>query len=85
MNSQYVVIIVHSFEHDTPVYTFGEDYERAKNFLNEKWKEYYDEEVENNSWLDEIDCFCEDEYGKVTWSDGCYTEFILSYTSNPNN
>lgn len=83
METNYVVIIVHSFDGDVPVYAFGNNYDKAINYLKKSWQEYYDCEKENNSHLDESLCFCEGEYGRVTWDDGCSTEFILSYISDP--
>ena len=78
----YAVVVVHSFEEDTPLYLFT-DYEKAKRYLENLWEDYYNEEIANGSDLDEALCYHEDEYAKVTWSDGCRTEFILTYSSKP--
>lgn len=78
----YAVIMYHTFEHDTPTYLF-EEYEDAKDYLKYLWEEYYREELRNHSKLNEERCFYTTEYAKVEWEDKEYTDFILTYTSEP--
>ena len=82
---KYLVIMVHNFENDTPAYEFQEwEYEKAKEYLQKMWEDYYNTEIAEGSWLDESRCYHEDEYAVVTWVDGCRTEFILTFTSKPD-
>ena len=78
----YVVIMIHTFDSDTPAYYFKE-YDRAVKYLQKLWEDYYNEEIANGSWLIESECYHEDEYALVTWADGCQTQFILTYLSEP--
>ena len=80
----FCVIMYHSFDADTPVYVFP-TYEKAKKFFDRTYENYLNEEIANNSELDMDNCFHEDEFAKVTWSDGESTEFILSCTSEPED
>jgi hypothetical protein len=79
----YAVIMVHTFDADTPTVLF-EDYDKAKAYLHWLWKEYYNTEIAEGSLLDKEGCFHDDEYAKVTWTDNEATEFILTYTSEPD-
>lgn len=72
------VIIVQSFDNDTPVYVF-DDHDKARAYMKWSWEECYNTEIAEGSLLDESKCFCEDEYAKITWLDGSYIEFIVSY------
>lgn len=74
------VVIVHSFHSDTPVYEYDTDEEAAK-ALHRHYNEYLAEEKREGSLLNEEECFCEDNYARITWADGCRTEFILSFVS----
>lgn len=74
------VVITHSFDSDTPVYEYDSEEEAVK-ALKRLYTDYYAEEVREGSALVDSECFCEDDYAKVTWADGCVTEFKLSYTS----
>lgn len=82
MEFKYCVVVCHNFDADTPVYLF-DTYEKAVEYLQDFWQEYYNEEIANESEIDESLTFHEDEYAQVTWMDGCYTEFILTATSEP--
>lgn len=80
----YAVITSHSFEADTPTVLFNEDeYDKARAYLHWLWKEYYDTEIKEGSDLIESQCSHDDEYARVTWADGNRTEFVLTYTSDP--
>ena len=78
----YAVIMVHTFDADTPTVLF-EDYDKAKAYLHWLWENYYNTEIAEGSDLNENQCFHEDDYAKVAWADGDATEFILTYTSEP--
>lgn len=80
----FCVIMYHSFDANTPVYVFP-TYEKAKKFFDRTYENYLNEEIENNSELDMDNCFHEDVFAKVTWSDGESTKFILSCTSEPED
>lgn len=79
MKTIYVVVMKHTFDAEVVVYDCGENYEKAKEKLNELWEEYINEEYANSSELTEEECYHEDEYARVTWSDGDYTDFTLTY------
>lgn len=79
----YAVIMVHTFDSDTPTVLF-EDYDKAKAYLHWLWETYYNTEISEGSDLNEEMCFHEDEYAKVTWADDDSTDFILTYVSKPD-
>lgn len=72
----YAVVIHHNFAEDTRVIPFDE-YDKAKAYLHWVWEAYYNEEIDNDSYLNEAECWHEDEIAKVTWTDGCWTYFEL--------
>lgn len=78
MDTKYVVVVKHSFDRSVAVYDCGNQYDKAKNFLRKIWEEYYNEELDNNSDLNENGCFYEEEYARITWGDGCETDFTLT-------
>lgn len=75
------VVISHSFDMDVAVYECDTD-DEANDTLEELYKQYYNEEIENNSSLNEEETalYKEDGWGKITWSDGDYTRFVQAYT-----
>ena len=80
----FTVTITHSFKYDTRTVLF-EDLARAEVYLHWWWEQYYNEEIANNSNLNEKECYHEPYgYAKVTWNDGCYTEFFLSEVEEYN-
>ena len=79
----YAVIMVHSFEADTPLVLF-ESYEKAKAYAHWLWQSYYKEEQSQGSALNESECCYDGDYGKVTWADGEKTEFIVTFASEPD-
>lgn len=79
----YAVIMVHTFDSDTPTVLF-KDYDKAKAYLHWLWETYYNTEISEGSDLNEEMCFHEDEYAKVTWADDDSTDFILTYVSEPD-
>lgn len=81
---KYVVAKIHNFNPETECIKF-ESYEKAKAYLHWRWESYYNEEIANNSELNEEFCYHEDEYGRVQWADGDYTEFILMSVDEPES
>lgn len=81
--TKYAVIMYHSFDTDTPVYLF-DSYEKAKEYLHNLWQDYYNTELaESVVEINENETYHEDDFAQVQWMDGCYTQFILTYTSDP--
>ena len=74
--NKYVVVKTHNFDIETEATEFT-DYRKATAYLHWMWESYYNEEVANDSCLDEKFCYHEGEYGKIQWKDGDYTEFNL--------
>lgn len=83
MKTTYIVVMVSSFDSDTPAVLF-DDYNEAKAYLHWLWEDYYNIEIALGSHLIETQCFHEEEYAKVTWSDNNTTEFILTFASSPD-
>lgn len=75
------VVIRHSFDSETPVYEYDTE-EEAIEALKRLYNTYLAEEHQHgSSALYEVKTYCDDDYGRITWMDGCKTEFILSYIS----
>lgn len=82
-NGQYAVIKTHSFDPEIECSVF-DSYESATHYLQQYWEDYYNTELAQSSCdLDECMCFHEDDYGKVTWANGDYTEFALCAVTAP--
>ena len=80
----YIVIMVQSFDAETPCYAF-DDYEKAKAYMYWLWEDYYNTEIaQSEAPLDKTLCYHTDDYAKVTWVDGDKTEFIVTFTSEPD-
>ena len=73
---KYVVVKTHNFDSETEAAEFT-DYRKAIAYLYWMWETYHNEELENESDLDEKYCYHEEDYGKIQWKDGDYTEFNL--------
>lgn len=73
---EYVVVKTHNFDPETEAAQFT-DYCEATAYLHWLWESYYNEEIENDSDLDEQWCYHESDYAKIQWKDGDYTEFNL--------
>lgn len=78
------IVITHNFDPETTVYAY-ETEEEAKEALARLYSLYYQEEIDNNSDLDESNCFCDAEnegYAVITWEGEKEvkdkTEFTLS-------
>lgn len=76
MAKKYVVTKTHNFDPETEATEFT-DYRKATAYLHWLWEDYYNEEIANDSDLDEELCFHESEYAQVQWEDGDRTEFNL--------
>ena len=75
--------MIHNFDGDTPCYNFDTE-NQAKAYMHYLWEEYYNNEIAENSHLNENECFHEESYAKVAWVDGDRTEFIITFTSEPD-
>ena len=81
MDTNYVVVVHHTFDPEITVYECGKEYDKAKDFLRKIWTEYYNEELSNHSELNEYECYCEEDYARIGWTDGdTYTDFDLIAT-----
>lgn len=72
----FYVIMTHNFDAETCTYGF-ENETKALAFLHWAWEEYYNVEIAEGSHLCESQCYYENDYAKVEWDDGCYTEWNL--------
>ena len=72
----YAVTKTHNFDPETEASVFY-GYDEARKYLRWLWGVYYNEELENGSDMNRDECFFEDEYAKVQWADGDFTEFHL--------
>ena len=83
---EYVVVRKpHGFDGEDHAVRFsGPDaYDEAVGYMKRIWKDYLREEEESESFLDKSGCYCGMERARVTWDDGCYTEFILAKIEKP--
>lgn len=80
----FVVVKTHSFDPENEASTF-ESYEIASAYLRRMWKSYLDEELRQGSELQEDKCCLTSDYGLITWSDGCFTVFILTELTEPHS
>lgn len=72
------VVVVHSFNNYSPMIIVG-DLTYAKAYLHWLWEDYYNTQLAEGAELNEKECFHEESYAKITWDNGDYTEFILTY------
>ena len=75
----FVVVKTHNFDPETEATAF-EDEKEAKAYLQWLWENYYDEEIANDSYLVERECYHEEDFAKIQWEDGCQTWFKLIET-----
>lgn len=73
---KYVVVKTHNFDPETEAAEFT-DYCKATAYLHWMWETYLNEEIVNDSDLNEEWCYHEETYGRIQWEDGDYTEFNL--------
>ena len=73
---EYVVTKTHNFDVETEAVKFT-DYRKATAYLHWYWEDYYNNEIIAQSHLKEDECYHEEDYAKVTWEDGDYTEFNI--------
>ena len=71
---EYVFVKTHSFDPETEATKFT-DYRKAAAYLHWYWEDYLNTEIAEGSDLDEDRCYHENDFAKVTWDDGEYTEF----------
>ena len=74
--NKYVVVKTHNFDIETEATEFS-DYRKANAYLHWMWETYYNEEIVNDSDLDNDWCYYESNYGRIQWKDGDYMEFNL--------
>ena len=79
---KYVVVKTHNFDPETEATEFN-DYRKATAYLHWMWETYLNEEIANDSDLDEEWCYHEETYGRIRWKDGDYTEFNLIEVYEP--
>ena len=80
---KYAVVITYSFNGDVPVYLF-DNYDKAKEYLHDFWQDGYNAELaESTIGVDEEKTYHEDDYAIITWNDGDYMEYILTFVSEP--
>lgn len=74
--AEYVVVKTHSFDFETKAVKF-DDYRKAMAYLHWVWEQGYNEETGEGSDINEEECYYEEDYAKIEWSDGDYVEFNL--------
>lgn len=79
----FVVTKTHNFDPETEATVF-ESRGKAVAYLQWLWEDYYNEEIANESDLVESECYHEEDYAKIEWSDGCQTWFHLIETIPPS-
>lgn len=86
---KYVVVKTHNFDVETEAAEFT-DYRKATAYLHWLWEDYYNKELAYEEsdkdyigHLDKDECYHEEEYAKVQWDDGDYTEFTLIEVDSP--
>ena len=90
MKKEYIVIKTHNFDPETEATKF-DDYRKATAYLHWVWENYYndamaddDYEDDDISHLDKNECYHEEDYAKVQWDNGDYTEFNLMAITPPH-
>ena len=75
------VVISHTFDVSTDVFEFDTD-EEASKALKEMYDDYLEEEIRNESDLNESECIysAEEDYGQRVWEDGEKTFFVKTFT-----
>ena len=71
---QYVFVKTNNFD-ETRECTGFATLEEAQAYLHWYWEDYVNDEYANGSELAHGDTYHENNYAKVTWTDGCVTEF----------
>lgn len=59
---EYAVIFTYNFDNDSQIFLFGDDYDGAKQFLEDSFKEELRIEVEENEWGDDVESWHNDEW-----------------------
>ena len=78
----FVVVKTHSFDPEKSACSF-DYFETAKEYLRWIWEDYYNEQIANGIDMDEYGCFIEDDYARIQWADGDYTEFCIIEVTGP--
>ena len=74
--TEYVVVKTYSFDPETKAVKF-DDYRKATAYLHWIWEQGYNEVMGEGSDINEEECYHEEDYAKIEWSDGGYVEFNL--------
>lgn len=75
--AEYVVVKTYSFNSETEAAKF-DDYRKAKAYLHWLWEDTYNTEIANDpSWVDESECYHDETYARIQFSDGDAIEFFL--------
>ena len=82
MTERYVVVKTHNFDPETECVAF-DNYRKATAYLHWLWEDYCNEEYANGSNINEGETYHEEDYAKITWADGCITEFMLADITRP--
>lgn len=75
----WLVHIVHSYDIMGEASVF-DNKETGRAYLRWLWARYYDEASD----LVEDDCYCDDEYAKLSYRNGDFTEILLLKASEPH-
>ena len=68
---EYAVIFTYNFDNDSQIFLFGDDYDGAKQFLEDSFKEELRIEVEENEWGDDVESWHNDE-----WTNASITHWV---------
>jgi hypothetical protein len=72
----YVVTRTYSFDSDS-VGSLFTDRETASSFLRSAWEDFYNRELAEGGDLIEHECYFEEDYARITWTDRDRVEFHL--------
>lgn len=78
----YIVTKTHNFDPETEATAF-ETREEAEKYLQWVWEDYVRREIAEESDLVMKECYHEEDFAKVQWTDGCQTWFHLFETTPP--
>ena len=74
--TEYVVVKTHNFDAETEATKF-DSMREAIAYLHWYWEDYLNEEFAAGTHIDEDNTYHEEDYARVQWDDGDYTEFHL--------
>ena len=74
--SMFVVTRTYTFDPESRAALFS-DKESALCYMRWLWEDYYNEEIAEGGDLNELECYFEDDYARITWHDGDRAEFHM--------